>query len=72
MNDAAKSVTLEQVLAGFLRELQGVNTSEYTVTAYTSDLTQFIKWLHTTNLLVQYPRDVRKIDISEYLSSLSQ
>ena len=51
MEDATQSPTLEQVLAEFLRELQGINTSEHTITAYTSDLTQFIQWLHATNLL---------------------
>ena len=72
MKDATQSLTLEQVLAEFLRELQGINTNEHTITAYTSDLTQFMHWLHSTNLLVKCPGDVRKLDISEYLSYLGQ
>ena len=72
MEDATQSPTLEQVLAAFLRELQGINTSEHTITAYTSDLTQFMHWLQATNLLVKCPGDVRKLDISEYLSYLGQ
>ena len=51
MKDATQSPTLEQVLVSFLRELHGLNTSEHTITAYTSDLTQFLHWLHATNLL---------------------
>ena len=72
MKDTTQPPNLEKVLAEFLRELQGINTSEHTITAYTSDLTQFMQWLHATNLLVKHPGDVRKLDISEYLSYLGQ
>ena len=58
MKDTTQSPTLELVIAAFLRGLQGINTSEHTITAYTSDLTQFMHWLHATNLLVKYPGDV--------------
>ena len=69
MKDTVQPLTLEQALAGFLREMQGLNTSEHTITAYTTDLTQFVEWLHATNLLVQYPRDVRKLDISALVTT---
>ncbi len=47
--------TLEEALARFLRTLQGANKSAATITAYRTDLAQFIAFLHETNCTVSPP-----------------
>jgi integrase/recombinase XerC len=55
----------------FLRELAGRNVSPATITAYRTDLTQFLTWLQETNLAAVHPSDVQRIDVSEYLAYLA-
>lgn len=66
------SPTLEEYAAAFVRELQGKNRSSATIRAYTTDIEQFIDWLHQNNLVALCPHDVVRADLSEYLASLAQ
>lgn len=52
--------------------LEGKNRSEATRRAYTTDISQFISWLHENNIVAKNPADVSKTDISEYMASLGQ
>ncbi len=62
--------TFEQTLARFLCSLGGSNRSQATITAYRTDVQQFVAFLRETNLTMQSPTDVRKADLSEYLGHL--
>lgn len=64
------ALTLEAALQAFLRALEGKNRSQATVLAYTTDLTQFVAYLHATNLVISHPSQVEKADITEYLALL--
>jgi site-specific recombinase XerD len=64
--------SFEQHLADFVRELQGKNSSPLTITAYTTDIRQFLTYAGENNLTVQSPTDITKQDITDFLSSLSQ
>ena len=66
------TMTLEKGLATFLDGLHGKNRSGATIRAYASDISQFIAFLHATNVSVRTPADVEKVDIVEYLSSLAK
>lgn len=59
-------------LAEFVKELQGKNSSPYTITAYTTDIRQFLTFVQENNLTVQSPVDITKQDVTDFLSSLSQ
>jgi site-specific recombinase XerD len=63
--------TLEEALASFLRSLAGGNKSGATITAYRTDVAQFIAFLYETNLVATTPADVTRADVTEYLSHLS-
>jgi len=65
-------LTLEKGVAIFLDGLSGKNRSQATIRAYQTDLLQFITFLHETNVLVNAPQDVQKIDILEYFSHLAK
>jgi site-specific recombinase XerD len=43
-----------------------------TIRAYQTDIQQFLSYLHETNVSIQTPADVEKVDIVEYLSSLAK
>ena len=64
------TITLEKGLATFLNALSGKNRSSATIRAYSSDISQFISFLHGNNVSIQTPADVEKVDVVEYLSSL--
>src|ERR687885_2660566 len=66
------TITLEQGLARFLDSLAGKNRSAATVRAYQTDILQFISFLHATNVSIQTPADVEKIDVVEYLSACAK
>ncbi len=63
--------TFETTLAAFLRTLEGSNKSRATITAYRSDLRQFVAFLTETNCTIGGPADVRREDVAEYLSFLA-
>jgi integrase/recombinase XerC len=56
----------------FLDGLAGKNRSAATVRAYSTDIHQFLSFLHANNVSVQSPADVEKVDVVEYLSSLAR
>jgi len=62
---------LEQALSDFLTSLTGKNRSVATIRAYQTDIHQFIGWLHENNLVLLSPVQVQRVDITEYLASLS-
>jgi site-specific recombinase XerD len=65
-------LTLEKGLATFLNALSGKNRSRATIRAYSTDIAQFISFLHANNVSIQKPAEVEKIDVMEYLSSLAK
>ncbi len=71
-DQSTTTLTLEQGLEAFLRHLEGRNASPATLTAYSTDLTQFIGWVRENSILSERPDQVTRTDISEYLSYLSQ
>ena len=66
------TITLEKGLATFLDGLHGKNRSSATIRAYSSDIQQFIVFLHANNVSIQTPAEVEKIDVVEYLSALAK
>jgi site-specific recombinase XerD len=66
------TITLEKGLAIFLDGLHGKNRSSATIRAYSSDIAQFISFLHANNVSIQTPADVEKVDVVEHLSSLAK
>jgi site-specific recombinase XerD len=62
--------TLEEALAQFLRELTARNLSDHTITAYATDIKQFLSYLHE-NTISTRPDQVTKTDLTEYLSILA-
>jgi site-specific recombinase XerD len=67
-----RTITLEKGLATFLNALAGKNRSAATIRAYQTDISQFISFLHATNVSIHSPADVEKIDVMEYLSALAR
>src|SRR5437764_15070938 len=67
-----RTITLEKGLATFLDGLFGKNRSSATMRGYASDIYQFISFLHATNVSIQTPADVEKVDVVEYLSALAK
>src|SRR5919198_5557886 len=65
-------ITLEKGLATFLNALSGKNRSAATIRAYQTDISQFIAFLHATNVSIHTPAEVEKIDVMEYLSALAK
>src|SRR5437016_4845831 len=66
------TITPEKGLALFLDSLAGKNRSTATVRAYHTDIQQFLSYLHATNVSIQTPADVEKVDVVEYLSALAK
>jgi integrase/recombinase XerC len=66
------TITLEKGLATFLNALSGKNRSSATIRAYSSDIQQFIMFIHANNVSIHTPAEVEKIDVMEYLSSLAK
>jgi integrase/recombinase XerC len=67
-----RTITLEKGLATFLNTLSGKNRSAATIRAYSTDIAQFISFLHANNVSIHTPADVQKIDVMEYLSALAK
>jgi site-specific recombinase XerD len=67
-----RTITLEKGLATFLDGLYGKNRSVATIRAYQTDIQQLLTYLHETNVSIQTPADVEKVDIVEYLSVLAK
>jgi integrase/recombinase XerC len=65
-------ITLEKGLATFLNGLAGKNRSAATIRAYACDISQFLAFLHATNVSVHTPADVQKIDVMEYLTACAK
>jgi hypothetical protein len=53
-------ITLEKALALFLDSLSGKNRSQATIRAYQTDLLQFLRFLHDTNVLITTPPMCKK------------
>jgi site-specific recombinase XerD len=66
------TITLEDGLTLYLASLEGANKSPATIGAYRIDLTKFINWLHETALTVIAAAQVSDLDITDYLTYLSQ
>jgi site-specific recombinase XerD len=64
--------TLESNLAAYLRTMEGRNRSGATIVAYRTDIQQFINWLRETNITVETPADVERLDVTEYLAHLAE
>ncbi len=64
--------TLEEAVAAFLHALAGQNRSPATIASYGGDLLQFVHFLHDTNVALTRPAQVEKLDVSDFLSFLSQ
>lgn len=64
--------TLEEALEAFLRALEGKNRSPATLQAYSTDLEQFIAWVHENNYTATTVDQVEKLDITEYLAASGQ
>src|ERR687887_1226780 len=62
------TITLEKGLATFLNALSGKNRSTATIRAYQTDISQFIAFLHATNVSIHTPADVKRLDVMEYLT----
>jgi site-specific recombinase XerD len=68
---AARTYTLESTLDLFLRTLDAKNRSRATMQAYRTDLSQFITWLRETNITIDGPSDIERLDVTEYLAHLA-
>ena len=66
------TITLEKGQETFLNALSGKNRSAATIRAYQTDISQFLSYLHETNVSIHTPADVEKVDIVEYLSALAK
>src|SRR5437764_13650067 len=64
--------TLEKGLATFINAVTGKNRSAEIIRAYQTDIQQLLSFLHETNVSIQTPADVEKVDIVEYLSALAK
>src|SRR5437588_9234975 len=56
----------------FLGSLAGRNLSQNTITAYETDVRQFVEYLKDTNVAVSRIEQVERQDITEYLSHLAR
>ena len=70
-SNSTRPQTLETALQHFLRSLDARNRSNATIIAYHTDLTQFLTWLRDTNVTIEAPADVERIDVTEYLAHLA-
>jgi len=64
--------TIEHIITSYLRSLEAKNRSRATITAYRTDLGQFATWLRETNVTIESPADVDRLDITEYLACLAE
>jgi integrase/recombinase XerC len=66
-----QQTTFQQNVVSFLRELDGGNKSTLTLTAYKTDLMQFVLWLAENDVTVIHPCQVTRGHVNEYLAFLS-
>jgi integrase/recombinase XerC len=66
-----KQPNLDDALAAYLRTLTAANKSAATITAYRTDLRQFLAFLADTNCTIAKPSDVRREDVTAYLADLA-
>src|SRR6266705_2281489 len=66
-----QQTTFEKNVVSFLRELEGGNKSQLTLTAYKTDLSQFFLWLAENDVTVTNPAQVTRGHVNEYLAFLS-
>ncbi len=62
---------LTTTLTQYLNNLQARNTSEHTITAYRTDVTQFFTWLAENDSTVTTPQHISRSHIIDYLSYLA-
>jgi site-specific recombinase XerD len=67
-----KTMPLDDGLHLFLQDLEGRNVSALTITAYTTDIRQFITFLAETNVAVQRCDQVGRGELAEYMAELSR
>jgi integrase/recombinase XerC len=65
-------MTLEKGLGAFIDALLAKNRSSATIRAYTTDVRQFIAFLHANNVAITTPAEVGKVDVLEYFSALAK
>lgn len=70
MTPAEKKSTTES-LALYQQTLVGKNYSPQSITAYCSDLAQFLTWLKTRRVDWDIPYRIQRIDIVEYINALA-
>jgi len=63
--------TLASALTSFLDFLTARNMSDHTITAYETDLRQFLEYLAETDITIARADQISKRDITEYLSHLA-
>lgn len=63
--------SIEAALAAYLRTLSGANKSAATITAYRTDLQQFLTFLDETNCAIAGAGDIGRADIEEFLAHLA-
>ena len=68
----AKKPTIDESVTAYLRTLSGANKSRSTITAYRTDLAQFVAFLKETTCTIDSPADVTRVDVAEYLAHLSE
>ncbi len=64
--------TLEKALDHFIQELGGRNVSTLTITAYETDIRQFIQFLHENDFTITTPDKITKQDITDFLNNLAE
>ncbi len=62
---------LTTTLTRYLNSLKARNTSEHTITAYRTDVTQFFTWLAENDISVTTPQHISRSHIIDYLSHLA-
>src|SRR6266566_3837005 len=62
---------LTTTLTRYLNSLKARNTSEHTITAYRTDVTQFFTWLAENDITVTTPHHISRSHIIDYLSYLA-
>src|SRR5438309_10951789 len=66
-----QQTTFQKNVSSFLQELEGGNRSTLTLTAYKTELLQFLQWLSENDVTVTIPGQVTRGHVNEYLAYLS-
>lgn len=66
-----KQSALYQTYLRFIKSLSGRNVSQHTVTAYQTDVLQFLTWLTANDGTVASPTHISRTHIIDYLSHLA-